>query len=108
MVLTFGKAVPAGPGKRVSHPFAEGETTVTLRANDLADAEIPHTPATVTFRTAPDAMAGPPRGPLAFRVSMIRHAGTRKNDAAAAGGAATETVAVLLFADPQEFVTRTQ
>src|SRR5260370_14693129 len=70
---------------------------------------MPQTPATVMVRVPPDESAGPPWGPFAFRVSMIRQGVTRNNRLAALGVfVVTVTVTVTLSAVPQPFETLTQ
>src|SRR5262249_22560359 len=70
---------------------------------------MPHTPATTMVRVPPLGTAGPPCGPFELRVSMSRHGVIGNSFEAALGGfAVTVTVAVLLSAEPQLLLTRTQ
>src|SRR6201999_793976 len=66
------------PGKKRMWPAWAAATTVTLTATALAVAGAPHgpvAPATVRTRAAPGGSAGPPVGPLGFRVSSRRQGG---------------------------------
>src|SRR5689334_1476360 len=78
-VETSGCGCPVGQTARKPSVPVRG-TTVTLSAYANAVEGIPHElERTGTVRAAPPAMNGPPNGPFAFRVSMIRHGVTGTN-----------------------------
>src|SRR5580693_3959003 len=64
-------------GKTRRSPGLVGITTVTLAATASASAGTPHWPASAKVRLAPP-MAGPPKGPGAWRVSTARQGGRVK------------------------------
>jgi len=68
----------------------------------LASDGIPHTPATGKTRAPFATSAGPPAGPLGFRVSKTRHGLTVKKRVGAddTGGAVTVTNHVVWFEPP--------
>src|SRR4051812_11401195 len=84
-------------------PMLAGSITARLTEIATAPVGMPQTPATGMLIAAPAPTAGP------LRVSMIRHGVTRVRCVAALGVfAVTVTVAVALFALPQELLTCTQ
>src|SRR5260370_36177657 len=86
MVEARGKAVP--PRCKVNDPGAVGPVTVTLTVTARALDGIPHRPVSVNTRSAPGARAGPPKEPVAPRVSTIRQGVSVKKETAAVGGGA--------------------
>src|SRR6266498_2307701 len=90
-------------------PPLAGSMTARFTESATAPVGMPQRPATPTLRVAPAATAGPPCGPFALRVSMMRHGVTGNSFVAALGVfCVTVTVAVLLLAEPQMLPTRTQ
>ena len=75
--LAFGSGVPDGKIRR-SPPVVD-PVTVTFRTIDSAVVGIPQRPGIVKVRLPLARMAGPPYGPLGFRVSAIRHGVTVEN-----------------------------
>jgi hypothetical protein len=70
-VLAAG--IDSPPGKTVRNPAAVGSTAVTFRATAFAVTGTPQTPHTGKLRGVPAASTGPPKGPVAARVSAMRH-----------------------------------
>src|SRR5436309_13972790 len=64
------------PGKKLILPAWAAPTTVMLTATALAVAGMPQGPETAMTRWLPGGMAGPPPGPLGFRVSNSRQGAT--------------------------------
>jgi len=60
-------------GNRTSSPDPVLLVTVTFAEIETASEGIPQTPATLKFRVAFGASAGPPNAPEPTRVSMTRH-----------------------------------
>src|SRR5688572_9086290 len=73
MVLTFGTALPAGPGYATRFPCDGGVTAARLITTAVAPEGMLHCPVRTMLRAVLEARAGPPYGPFELRVSTNRH-----------------------------------